>query len=209
VRNVLHVCEGGRGCCSHSCDTVRSETSTRMRAARHESAVLPTNGFAVAISRTRMRICGSIGQPSGRGFDRRSIGGEANHDAIARRCSTARVPTPCASSARFEPSRSKTVGRASGGAGAWLCASHRRQLLPQRQVLQDQFPMSAECQRLCAGDRDEQLQHTSIAAGVGAKINGDEFWRGSVVVRRDASSRKQSRQVAATDSRFGFLVRTG
>jgi len=28
VRNVLHVCEGGRGQCSSRRDTVRSETST-------------------------------------------------------------------------------------------------------------------------------------------------------------------------------------
>ena len=58
-------------------------------------------------------------------------------------------------------------------------AFHRRQLLPQRQVLQDQFPMAAERQRQRAADHDEQLQHASIVAGVGAKINGDEFWRGS------------------------------
>ena len=32
---------------------------------------------------------------------------------------------------------------------------HRRQLLPKRQVLQDQFPMSAERQRQCAGDDEE------------------------------------------------------
>ena len=54
---------------------------------------------------------------------------------------------------------------------------HRRQLLPQRQVLQDQFPMAAECQRDCADDHDEQLQHAVIVVGVGAKFNSDEFWR--------------------------------
>jgi hypothetical protein len=30
-----------------------------------------------------------------------------------------------------------------------------RQLLPQRQVFQDQFPMAAECQREGANDHDE------------------------------------------------------
>ena len=34
-----------------------------------------------------------------------------------------------------------------------------RQLLPQRQVFQDQFPMAAERQRERADDDDEQLQH--------------------------------------------------
>jgi hypothetical protein len=32
---------------------------------------------------------------------------------------------------------------------------HRRQLLPKRQVLQDQFPMAAERQRQCPGDDEE------------------------------------------------------
>ena len=54
-----------------------------------------------------------------------------------------------------------------------------RQLLPQRQVFQDQFPMAAECQRDCADDHDEQLQHAVIVVGVGAKFNSDEFWRWS------------------------------
>jgi hypothetical protein len=58
-------------------------------------------------------------------------------------------------------------------------AFHRRQLLPQRQILQDQLPMSTERQRQRAADHDEQLQHASIVSGVGPKINGDEFWRGS------------------------------
>jgi antitoxin (DNA-binding transcriptional repressor) of toxin-antitoxin stability system len=57
---------------------------------------------------------------------------------------------------------------------------HRRQLLPQGQVLQDQFAMSAERQRQRAADHDEHLQHASIVDGVGAKINAAEFWRGSL-----------------------------
>ena len=35
----------------------------------------------------------------------------------------------------------------------------RRQLLPQRQVFQDQFPMAAERQRECADGHDDQFQH--------------------------------------------------
>jgi hypothetical protein len=56
---------------------------------------------------------------------------------------------------------------------------HRRQLLPERQALQDQFPMSTERQRQRASDHDEQLKHASIVAGVGPKIKRDELWRGS------------------------------
>ncbi|PYQ86060.1 MAG: hypothetical protein DMG02_26180 [Acidobacteria bacterium] len=59
-----------------------------------------------------------------------------------------------------------------------------RQLLPQRQVFQDQFPMAAECQRDCADDHDEQLQHAVIVVGVGAKFNSDEFWRWSGMTTR-------------------------
>jgi hypothetical protein len=54
-------------------------------------------------------------------------------------------------------------------AGAVRGTFHRRQLLPQRQVLQDQFSMAAKRQRQCAGDDDKQLQHASIVAGVDAK----------------------------------------
>ena len=54
------------------------------------------------------------------------------------------------------------------------------QLLSQRQVLQDQFPMSAKRQRQRADDHDEQFQHAVIVAGVGAKFNSDAFWRGSL-----------------------------
>ena len=56
---------------------------------------------------------------------------------------------------------------------------HRHQLLPQRQVLQHQFSMPAEPQRQRTTDDDQQPQHVSILAGVGATINPDEFWRGS------------------------------
>ena len=58
---------------------------------------------------------------------------------------------------------------------------HRHQLLPERQVLQDQFSMSAESQRQRPTDDDQQLEHVSIVAGAGARINSDEFWRGSTV----------------------------
>jgi hypothetical protein len=54
-----------------------------------------------------------------------------------------------------------------------------RQLLPQCQVFQDQFPMAAERQRECADDHDDQIQHARILAGVGANFNPDEFWRWS------------------------------
>jgi hypothetical protein len=42
--------------------------------------------------------------------------------------------------------------------------------------------MSAKRQRQRAADHDEQLQHAAIVAGVCAKINSDEFWRGSADV---------------------------
>lgn len=58
-------------------------------------------------------------------------------------------------------------------------ALHRRQLLPQRQVLQYQFAMAAERQGQRAADHHEQLQHASIVADVASKIKEKEFWRGS------------------------------
>jgi hypothetical protein len=56
---------------------------------------------------------------------------------------------------------------------------HRHQLLPERQVFQDQFSMSAESQRQRPTDDDQQLEHVSILVGAGARINADGFWRGS------------------------------
>jgi hypothetical protein len=75
---------------------------------------------------------------------------------------------------------------------------HRRQLLPQRQVLQDQFTMSAERQRQRSADHDKQHYHAPIVAGVGAEINADEFWRTSVV---PPGSNARSASVAANDRR--------
>lgn len=39
--------------------------------------------------------------------------------------------------------------------------------------------MSTEPKRQCPTDDHHQLEHVSILAGVAAKINSDEFWRGS------------------------------
>ena len=39
--------------------------------------------------------------------------------------------------------------------------------------------MSAESQRQRPTDDDQQLEHVPIVAGAGARINSDEFWRGS------------------------------
>ena len=68
-------------------------------------------------------------------------------------------------------------------AGPTVRPLHRHQLLAQRQVLQDHFAMSAECQRQRTTDDHQQLEHVSILAGAGARINSDEFWRGSGAAR--------------------------
>jgi hypothetical protein len=48
-----------------------------------------------------------------------------------------------------------------------------------------------------APDDDEQLQHALMVLGVGEKLNGDEFWRGSPQDRQcfhvDMSGRRTSR----------------
>jgi hypothetical protein len=56
---------------------------------------------------------------------------------------------------------------------------HRDQLLPERQILEDQLSMPTESQRQRTTDKDQQLEHDSILAGAGARINSDGFWRGS------------------------------
>ena len=65
---------------------------------------------------------------------------------------------------------------------------HRRQLLPERQILQDQVSMSAESQRQRPTDDDQQLEHVPIVAGAGPRINSDGLWRGSGAGLRDRLS---------------------
>ena len=60
-------------------------------------------------------------------------------------------------------------------------ASHRGELLPQRQIFQHQFLMSAERQRKPASDDHEQHQHAAIAAGVGANFKWTSFGEGQVL----------------------------
>src|SRR5262245_45286802 len=55
----------------------------------------------------------------------------------------------------------------------------RRQLLPERTVLQDQFSLAAKHQGECTDDDDKQLQHVRSWLDSARKFNADEFWRGS------------------------------
>jgi hypothetical protein len=107
------------------------------------------------------------------------------HDSVRLHQDQRRAPVPPeASQSDPKQSVSRLEVQACGG------AFQRRELLPQCQVLQDQFPMSAERQRHRAADQDDQLQHVSIVAGVTAKINAAEFWRrsGNVCGQDDRSS---------------------
>jgi hypothetical protein len=96
------------------------------------------------------------------------------HDGVRLHEHDRRAPVPPASG-QGDPKQSvaRLEGRAFGR------AFQGRQLLAQREVLQDQFLMSTERQHQRAANHDEHLQHASIVSGVDAKINGDEFWRGS------------------------------
>jgi hypothetical protein len=60
-------------------------------------------------------------------------------------------------------------------AGPTVRPLHRHQLLAQRQVLQDQFSMSTKSQRQRPTADDQQLEHVSILACAGARINSEEF----------------------------------
>jgi hypothetical protein len=53
-------------------------------------------------------------------------------------------------------------------AGPIVRSLHRHELLPERQVLQDQFSVSPECQRQRTTADHHQLEHVSILAGAGA-----------------------------------------
>jgi hypothetical protein len=83
-----------------------------------------------------------------------SIGGGASRDAIGQRVrlheDQRRAPV-APDSHQGKPKQSIATFEARAVRGAF----HRRQLLPKRQVLQDQLPMAAERQRQCAGDDDQ------------------------------------------------------
>ena len=51
------------------------------------------------------------------------------------------------------------------------------QLLPERQILQDDLAMPAERQCERSAEDEEQGQHAAIVAGLDAKINKDDLWR--------------------------------
>jgi hypothetical protein len=55
----------------------------------------------------------------------------------------------------------------------------RHQLLPERQVLQDELSMPTKSQRQRTSDEDQQLDHGAILTGASARSNSKEFWRGS------------------------------
>ena len=82
-------------------------------------------------------------------------------------------------------------------------AFHRRELLPQRQVLQNQFPMAAERQRQRTADYHEQLQHASIVAGVGPKINAGR------VLARDSVDHSLCRRRPQIETRRSHEVSSG
>ena len=72
-----------------------------------------------------------------------------------------------------------------------------RQLLPQRQVFQDQFPMAAERQRECADDHEEQFQHAVDRGWSRAEI---QLGRVVAMVSRMSSARPSIRPSSANGS---------
>jgi hypothetical protein len=83
----------------------------------------------------------------------------------------------------------------------------RPQLLPQRDVLQDQFVVSAARQREPTGNHDEQLQHGWIVASVSAKINVD---RGGPIFgeRQDRDGLKATITTVEADGHSTFIQYT-
>jgi len=59
----------------------------------------------------------------------------------------------------------------------------RAQLLPQRQILQDDLAMPAERQCERSANDEEQGQHGAIVAGLVEKINKDDLWEGQGATR--------------------------
>ena len=158
--------------------------------AHHESAGLPTTGSRLpSLGRGRGSADRSVDGHSVDVSTVGSIGGTASRDATARRCRLhehqRHAPVPPAS-CQGDPKES--IARLQ--MGSLVSALHRRQLLAQGQVLQDQLLMAAQRKGQPADNHDEQFQHGSIVAGVAAQFNPDEFWRGSAstfgVSRTDA-----------------------
>ena len=151
----------------------------RACAARHESAVLPTTGSR---SPSLERGCGSDDRWGAAVWSRFGPSGPSAAKPIAmpshhgvRLNDRQRRPPIRPDSGQDDPKQ--PVARPEVRA---LCpACHRRQLLPQRQIFQDQFLMAAQGQRHRAADHDEQFRHPLIVAGGRAKINVSPRWTSS------------------------------
>jgi hypothetical protein len=67
-------------------------------------------------------------------------------------------------------------------------AFHRPELLPQRNVLQDQFVMASGGQRQSTANQHHQRQHASIVSGIAGENQSaqrrTEFWRTNVAGTR-------------------------
>ena len=83
-----------------------------------------------------------------------------------------------------------------------LFARNRDQLLPERQVLQDQLSMPTESQRQRTTDKDQQLEHDSILAGAGT-----ENQLGRVLARVTSVMRRSSGQGTSMRARPVASVR--
>jgi hypothetical protein len=128
----------------------------RASAVRREFAAPPHQGFAVAISRTsadllihwRLAITSRASRPAAAKPDATPADdGVRLHDNQrgAPVSPTSREGHPKESVACPEAASRRSV--------------ERRQLLPQREVFQNEFPVAAEGQRECADDHDQQFQH--------------------------------------------------
>ena len=84
------------------------------------------------------------------------------HDGFGRTSTSAVAPVRPDGRKAIQNSRSRALQ-----AGPTVRTLHRHQLLAQRQVLQDYFAMSTQCQRRRTAHDHQQLDHVSILAGRG------------------------------------------
>jgi hypothetical protein len=120
---------------------------------------LPRNGWQPP---SGLRACESRHQyaagPRGSAPSATPSGGGAIRDAIAPRCPVAPARAPCADGARSSPTPSKTADLASRDADV-TPASHSVELLPEPEVLKNQFLMPAAGERQCSGNQHSHFHY--------------------------------------------------
>jgi hypothetical protein len=172
VRNVRHVCDGGRRGLFTSRETVRSETAIPNLPNSPWIRGAPQSGFAVAIFITSVRIVAVVlGRPERPRAERR-VHWRRSHWRCQRKtvsgCTTIRaVRQSCHALASKDPKQSISMAEL----GTPHAALEHGQLLTECQILEGDRLVSIADQRERSKRDDERSQHELSCPAISRRIN--------------------------------------